>query len=80
MAMRPGNGKNRSSDSSWDWVDVRPYGRFGGGLLTGHPVGLIVIAAILVPSFWRIPAARLFFAGSVALGCVFGFLLWLRHR
>jgi len=69
-----------SSGPTWDWVDVRPYGRFGGGVWTGHPAGLLVVAAVLVLVLWKIPAARLFFAGSVALGAVFGFFLWLRHR
>jgi len=70
----------RSTGSSQDPHDVRPYGRFGGGLLTGHPAGLIVIAIVLVMTVWRIPETRLFFAGSVVLGMLIGLFLWLRHR
>jgi hypothetical protein len=61
-------------------TEVRPYGRFGVGLLTGHPVGLLIVAAVVVLILWRLSEARWFFAGSVLLGVIFGLALWLYHR
>jgi len=59
---------------------LRPFGLYGGGHFTGHPIGLLIVLGILVMGLVGVPPARLFFAGSLALGGVFGFLLWLRHR
>jgi hypothetical protein len=59
---------------------VRPQGTYGFGILTAHPVGLLVVAAVILIVVTGIPEARLFFAGSVALGALFGFSLWLYRR
>ena len=61
-------------------IEVVPLGRYGGGLLTGHPIGLVIVFGILLLALIGIPEARLFFAGSLVLGSVFGLFLWLRHR
>lgn len=59
---------------------VVPFGIYGGGLLTGHPIGLVIVAGVLCMGLVGIPEARLFFAASICLGAVLGFVLWLRHR
>ena len=59
---------------------VLPFGRYGGGHFTGHPIGLVIVVGLLLMGLVGLPEARWFFSGSLALGCVFGFLLWLRHR
>ena len=59
--------------------DVRPFGRFGGGLFTAHPIGFIVAAA-LVFTAWRLPQARTFTMYSVPCGVLVGLILWLFHR
>lgn len=59
---------------------VVPFGRYGAGLFTEHPVGLVVAVGVILIGFEAIPPARWFFAGSVAAGAVIGFLLWLQHR
>jgi hypothetical protein len=59
---------------------VMPFGLYGGGLLTGHPVGLVIVSGILFMGLVGIPEARPFFAASAALGAVCGLVLWLRHR
>jgi hypothetical protein len=59
---------------------VLPFGRYGAGNLTGHPIGLFVVLSLLLMGFVGLPEARWFFAGSLTLGCVFGFFLWLHHR
>jgi len=61
-------------------IEVVPFGRYGGGRLTGHPVGLVIVLGLVLMGLIGIPEARLFFAGSLVLGSVFGLLLWLRHR
>lgn len=63
-----------------DANQVRPGGRFGFGLVTGHPIGLLVVAAVLIVVLYGVPPARLFFLGAVVLGGICGFVLWLRHR
>lgn len=59
---------------------VMPFGRYGGGMLTGHPIGLVIVLGILLMGLIGIPEARPFFAASTVLGTVLGFFLWLRHR
>ena len=60
--------------------EVIPFGRFGAGLWTSHPVGLVVAAGVVLVAVIALPEAREFLAGAVALGSVFGFILWLVHR
>lgn len=67
-------------NSEPDPTEVIPFGRYGVGLLTGHPVGLVVVLGLLLMGLIGIPEARWFFAGALALGGTCGFLLWFRHR
>jgi hypothetical protein len=60
--------------------EVIPFGRYGAGLLTAHPVGLVVVLGLLLMGLAGLPGARWFFAGALVLGSIFGLLLWLRHR
>jgi hypothetical protein len=73
-------GKYNSDESVLDQATVRPQGSYGFGILTAHPVGLLVVAAVILIVVTGIPEARLFFVGSVAVGAVFGLFLWLYHR
>lgn len=59
---------------------VRPYGPYGAGLLTGHPVGLVVVAGVILMTLFEVPGALWFLAGSLLLGGLAGIFLWLRHR
>jgi hypothetical protein len=63
-----------------DTTKVVPFGRYGAGLYTGHPVGLVVVFGLLFMGFVGLPGAHLFYAGALLLGGVWGFFLWLRHR
>ena len=61
-------------------TEVLPFGRYGGGFLTGHPIGLVIVIGLLLIGLVGIPEARWFFGGSLVLGGVVGLRLWLRHR
>jgi hypothetical protein len=57
-----------------------PFGPYGAGQMTGHPVGLvIVIGLLLMGLFSRTPAAFLLLA-SFLPGGICGLVLWRRHR
>jgi hypothetical protein len=73
--IRHGDSGQRELDSD----DVRPYGRFGVGTFTAHPVGLLVVIAVIVIAMVGLPPARLFLAAFI-VGGIFGFFLWLRNR
>ena len=63
-----------------DPTKVVPFGRYGAGLLTGHPVGLVVVLGLLFMGFVGLPGAHWFYGGALLLGGVWGFFLWLHHR
>jgi hypothetical protein len=63
-----------------DPVKVVPFGRYGGGEWTGHPIGLVIVLGLLLMGLIGLPQFRLFFAGALLLGGVFGLLLRLLHR
>ena len=54
-------------------IEVVPFGQYGGGMLTGHPVGLVIVLGILFMGIVGIPEARPFFAASAVLGRCLGF-------
>jgi hypothetical protein len=61
-------------------VHIVPFGPYGGGHLTGHLIGLVIVIGFIAMALVGIPEARAFFAVSLALGLVFGLLLWVHHR
>ena len=66
--------KERDIDS------VKPFGRYGVGVITEHPAGLLVVAAVILVTLETVPESRWFIAAALATGGAFGFFLWLRHR
>jgi hypothetical protein len=48
--------------------------------MTAHPVGLVISVGVILIAVFALPEAAVFFIGSLAVGAVFGFFLWLRHR
>jgi hypothetical protein len=50
--------------------EIVPYGRFGAGDWTGHPIGLVVVLGLLFVELIGIPW---FFAAQVVLGSLVGF-------
>jgi hypothetical protein len=68
----------RNSDP--DPTEVVPFGRYGAGLITAHPVGLVVVIGLLLMGLFGLPGASLFFVSALLVGGVWGLLLWIRHR
>ena len=75
------SGVKPTGESATDPIPARvlPFGLKGVGLLTGHPVGLLVVAAVCF-SAWRVSEARAFTLYSVPVGVLVGLLLWFRNR
>jgi Co/Zn/Cd efflux system component len=63
-----------------DRQKIQPFGLSGVGVITGHSVGLILIAGVILIAVEAIPAARWFVAAAVAIGILIGISLWLCHR
>jgi hypothetical protein len=61
-------------------LEVVPYGRFGAGLWTGHPIGLVIVTGLIVIGLVGIPAWRWFFGAAVILGSLVGYFLWHRRQ
>lgn len=60
--------------------EVVPYGKFGAGLWTGHPIGFVVVLGILIVGLVGIPEWRYFFGATVLVGSLVGYLLVRHHR
>jgi hypothetical protein len=59
---------------------VVPFGNYGAGLWTGHPIGLVIVIGLLFMGFVGLPEARWFLALAVPAGAVCGLFMWFRHR
>ena len=59
---------------------VVPFGNYGAGLWTGHPIGLVIVIGLLFMGFVGLPEARWFLALAVPAGASCGFFMWLGHR
>jgi len=60
--------------------DVVPFGKYGAGRFTGHPVGFFIALGIIVMALIGIPESRLFLAAALPLGAIFGLVLWKLHE
>jgi hypothetical protein len=58
-------------------AEIVPYGRFGAGVWTGHPMGLAIVLGML---FLEAIAIPWFLAAQVVLGAVVAFFLWRCHQ
>jgi len=72
--------QNASHDRSPRLTEVMPFGRYGGGLLTAHPIGLVIVIGLFVVGFVGMPEARWFLTLALPLGGICGFFLWFHHR
>src|SRR5256884_5828708 len=56
-------------------LQVVPYGRFGAGVWTGHPIELVIVLGILLVGLIGIPAWRWFFGATLLVGGLVGYFL-----
>jgi len=68
----------RTNEDRRTW-EVVPYGKFGAGLWTGHPAGLIVVIGILIVGLVGIPEWRYFFGATVLIGSLVAYALYRRN-
>lgn len=61
-------------------AEIVPFGRYGAGHYTGHPIGLLIVVGLLLMGLVGLPEFRWFFLASLALGGVLGLILWRLHR
>jgi hypothetical protein len=61
-------------------AEIVPFGRYGAGHYTGHPIGLLIVVGLLLMGLVGLPEFRWFFLASLALGGALGFILWRLHR
>jgi len=60
--------------------DVVPFGKYGAGRWTGHPIGAVIALGVIVMALIGVPESRYFLAAAVPLGALFGFILWRVHQ
>jgi hypothetical protein len=70
----------QSSHALPDPTKVVPFGYYGGGLWTGHPIGLVIVIGLLAMGIVGLPEARWFLALAAPAGALCGFFMWLHHR
>ena len=76
LSSRVGSeGHTSSRNRDIDRTKVLPFGRYGVGLITEHPVGLVVAIGIILLGLEAMPEARWFLGGSATLGGLIGFFL-----
>jgi hypothetical protein len=72
--------RDRVRDRAPSEARIVPFGPYGGGQFTGHPIGIIIVIGFIAMALVGVPEARVFFVISLALGIAFGFFLWFRHQ
>ncbi|GAC1637061.1 MAG: hypothetical protein NVS9B14_16660 [Candidatus Acidiferrum sp.] len=60
--------------------DVVPFGKYGAGRWTGHPVGLFIALGIVLMALIGVPESRPFLAAALPLGGLLGLFLWKLHQ
>ena len=72
----------RSTKEAWkpEPQHLIPFGPYGGGQWTAHPVGLVIVIGLLLMGLVSRTPVSLLVLVSLLGGAIFGFFLWLRHR
>ena len=60
--------------------DVIPFGKYGAGTWTGHPIGALIVIGVVLLGLMGVPEARYLLAGALPLGGLLGFALWKLHQ
>ncbi len=57
-----------------------PFGPYGGGQWTAHPIGLVIVIGFLLMGLVSHTPVSLLLLASLLGGAIVGFFLWLHHR
>jgi hypothetical protein len=57
-----------------------PFGPYGAGQWTAHPIGLFIVLGFMAMGLVAMPETRWLLLASAAGGAILGLILWLRHR
>ena len=57
-----------------------PFGPYGAGQWTAHPIGLFIVLGFMAMVLAGTPETRWLLFASAAGGALLGFILWLRRR
>ncbi len=57
-----------------------PFGPYGGGQWTAHPIGLVIVIGLLLMGLVSRTPVSAFIIASLLGGAVVGMFLWLYHR
>jgi hypothetical protein len=60
--------------------DLVPFGPYGGGQWTSHPIGFVIVIGFLLMGLVSQAPVSLLLLASMLGGVIVGFFLWLRHR
>jgi len=60
--------------------DVVPFGKYGAGRWTGHPVGAFIVGGIVLIALIGVPESRYLLAGALPLGALVGYGLRKLHE
>lgn len=61
-------------------LQVVPFGRYGAGVWTGHPIEFVVVLGFLLIGLIGIPEWRWFFGATILVGSATGYFLWRRNN
>jgi hypothetical protein len=76
VALRVGASHQDLSSS----VHLVPFGPYGAGKWTSHPIGWVITVGFVLMGLVGVPEARPFFLLSLIFGGVLGRILWTWHR
>jgi len=57
-----------------------PFGPYGGGQWTAHPIGLVIVVGMLIMGLVTRTPISLLLLLSLLGGAIVGFFMWLHHR
>jgi hypothetical protein len=60
--------------------DVVPFGKYGAGRWTGHPVGAFIVGGIVLIALIGVPESRYLLVGALPLGALVGYGLMKLHE
>src|SRR5437879_13235866 len=79
LANMPTNIKRSHASTDPNPTEDTPFGRYGAALLTGHPVGLVIVICLFAVGRVGIRVGRWLLGVCVVLGSIVGLLRCIRR-